>query len=63
MSQEILTFLEEIMQADGKIDEREEMAIEKVQSIFKEVNQLSPKKIVKSGWDSITGKIRKIVSK
>jgi uncharacterized tellurite resistance protein B-like protein len=37
MTTGIITFLNRIMEADGKIDEREEMAIEKVQSVFKEV--------------------------
>jgi len=34
MSQEIVGFLTKITEADGRIDEREEMAIERVQAIF-----------------------------
>jgi len=35
MSEEILGFLRNITEVDGRIDEREEMAIERIESIFK----------------------------
>lgn len=38
MASEILAFLKELSEVDGVVDEREEMAIEKVQAIFDEVN-------------------------
>ncbi|PXX89110.1 TerB family tellurite resistance protein [Marinobacter vulgaris] len=41
MSQEILIFLNGIAEADGPLDEREEMAIERVEAIFEEVNAIS----------------------
>ena len=44
MSQEILEYLREIALADGFLDEREEMAIEKVGLIFEEVGSLSVSK-------------------
>jgi len=56
MAQELLSLLTNIMEVDGKIDEREEMAIEKVRSIFKEANQISLEKAVstmKGGWSSV----------
>jgi len=43
MSQEILQFLQNIIEADGRIDEREEMAIEKVKSIFTEAGKINLK--------------------
>ncbi len=36
MSQEVLRFLREVMEADGIIDEREELAIERISRIFEE---------------------------
>lgn len=39
MSREIIVFLKKVMTADGKIDEREELAIEKIQSIFQEADK------------------------
>lgn len=57
MSQEILSFLRNIMHADGVIDEREEMAIEKAEAIFKKVNQFSLKQSIEGGWNSIMGTI------
>ena len=38
MSEEIIEFLRNITEADGRIDEREEMAIERIESIFKEAS-------------------------
>jgi len=49
MSQDILEFLKDIMEADGRIDAREEMAIESVQKILKVSNLvLIGKKIKKT---------------
>ena len=36
MLKDIISFLREVMEADGKIDEREEMAIERVEKVFAE---------------------------
>ncbi len=47
MTQETLSFLKQIIEVDGKIDEREEMAIEKVEAIFEEINRISFKKMLK----------------
>lgn len=56
MSREILTFLQNIIESDGRIDEREEMAIERVQTIFEETGKFSFKKTAKSSWESIKNK-------
>ena len=47
MSKEIVIFLSEIMAADGKLDEREEVAIEKVSAIFRAGNKFSITRITK----------------
>lgn len=52
MSQEILFFLSGIMNSDGRLDEREEMAIDKVKNIFDEVNRINI-------WDSVDSGITK----
>ena len=41
MLADILAFLREVMEADGRIDEREEMAIERVQKVFNEEMRFS----------------------
>jgi len=41
MSNEIISFLTGVAEADGAIDEREEMAIERVSTIFLTVNSFS----------------------
>ncbi len=38
---DILAFLREVMEADGRIDEREEMAIERVETVFSEEMRFS----------------------
>lgn len=62
MSQEIIKFLKEITEADGRVDEREEMAIERVEAIFKAAGKVSIKKTAKSGIFAITKKTKEIVS-
>lgn len=54
MSKEILGFLEQVMHADGRIDEREEMAIEKIRAVFREAGSLSVTRTLRSGWEQIT---------
>lgn len=49
MAEELISFLKAVSEADGVIDEREEMAIERVQAIFKEVDEISLKKVLNSG--------------
>lgn len=60
MSQEIVGFLREIIEADGRIDEREEMAIEKVQAVFDEVDRFNLMQVAKSGFKSMAGVADKI---
>jgi len=53
MSNDTLSFLQEIIESDGIVDEREEMAIERIKAIFKETGLFSFKKTAKSSWGSI----------
>jgi len=48
MAQEIILFLRGVMTADGQIDEREEMAIERVEGIFKEASKIKIKDKLKN---------------
>jgi hypothetical protein len=43
MSKEIIGFLRDIIEADGKIDEREIMALDVVEKIFNEAGKFSYK--------------------
>jgi len=63
MSQDILRFLNEIMEADGKIDEREEMAINLVGSIFSDVGKINIRKNIQSGINKITNTVGSILEK
>jgi len=53
MSQEILCFITDIMEADGRINDREESAIEEIRIIFSETNQNAFAKTMKSSWRSV----------
>lgn len=53
MSKEIVSFLQAVVESDGRIDEREEMAIERIHKIFSEVGQINFKEIAKDGYTSI----------
>ena len=66
MSKEIVSFLHEISEADQVLDERESLAIEKIESIFKEVGSLSydmkkklekTAQIAKTGIDAATNQV------
>jgi len=60
MSQEILGFLRNIVEVDGKIAASDEKAIANIEAIFNSTNKFSLKKKVRQSWDSIrkaTGKI------
>lgn len=46
ISKEIIKFLTDVIEADGVIDEREEMAIESIERIFKDAEQLNIKRII-----------------
>lgn len=49
MADELISFLKAISEADGYLDEREEMAIERVQAVFRDVDSFSVSKILVSG--------------
>ena len=55
MASEILVFLKDLSAVDGVVDEREELAIEKVEAIFKEVDKLKVSALLNSTIGSVTG--------
>ncbi len=63
MSQDILGFLNEIMEADGRVDEREEMAINLVENIFSEVGQINIRRNIQAGIDKITNTVGGVLTK
>lgn len=54
MSGEMTDFLREVIEADGRIDEREEMAIEKVQAVFDDVARFKIKEVTNKGSGAVT---------
>lgn len=55
MSRELVSFLREIIESDGRIDEREEMALEKVKAVFEDVARFKFNDVTKKGADAVTG--------
>ncbi len=53
MSREILGFLRNIVEVDGQLDQQDEKAIEKIESIFNSTNKFSARKKLHAGWGSI----------
>jgi len=62
MSKEILQFLRDTVEADGKVDEREEMAIERVEHIFEDVNKINLTGKIKSGLGKITASVGNVIN-
>lgn len=54
MSKEIVEFLRTVIESDGKIDEREEMAVENVKMIFDEVDRINIKQMTQRGFETIS---------
>jgi hypothetical protein len=48
MQSELLTFLREVVQADGVLDEREELAVDAIVAVFKRENAITLSKVGKS---------------
>ncbi|RLA15559.1 MAG: TerB family tellurite resistance protein [Gammaproteobacteria bacterium] len=63
MSAEILGFLRNMAATDGRIDERIEMEIERIEAIFKSVYKFSLKKNMQKGWGSIRQAVRKFFTR
>lgn len=55
MSREILKFLQDLSAIDGEVDEREELAIEKIEAIFTEVDRLQVKALLNSTLGAVKG--------
>ena len=63
MAKEISYFLRNVIEADGIIDEREEMAIEKIEDIFREVSKISIYKTAQTGWETASKTTKDVVNK
>ncbi len=63
MSQEILSFLRNMVAVENKIDPNNEKAIEDIEAIFKSANKITVQKIVQSGWGRIKSTKARIFSK
>jgi len=63
MSKEMLRFLREIVEADGKLDAREENAIASIESIIKDVGEPIIQKKARKGWKFISNTVNKSIAK
>jgi hypothetical protein len=63
MSQEIIGFLRNIVNAEGQIDSPEAIAVDKIEVVFKKANKISLRKKVKEGWRSTKKNIDRVISK
>ena len=62
MSQEILGFLRNMVAVDGKLNVKDEMAIENIEVIFNAANKFSLKNKVQTGWKTVKGLTGKVFS-
>ena len=62
MSQEILGFLRNIVEAGGELDVREVNTIKEIELTFNAAHELSIKKKVRGGWGAVKYKLGKIFS-
>ncbi|MFT6735284.1 MAG: hypothetical protein ACJAS9_003489 [Polaribacter sp.] len=53
MTEEIIMFLQELIESDGKIDINEKSAINEISFIFRDVGESFAEKKAKAGWQSI----------
>ncbi len=63
MTKEILDFLRNVIESDGTVDEREEMAIEKVDNVFREAAKFSISKTTQAGWETVSNATKNIINK
>jgi predicted small metal-binding protein len=57
MSNEIVEFLRSVIEADGKIDEREEMAVERVMKTFETVGKFNFKEMFETASNTMTSSL------
>jgi hypothetical protein len=63
MAREILGFLHNIVEADGRLNRRDEQAIANIEAIFDSANRISIRKKLRAGLSSIRQKTRRIFSR
>jgi uncharacterized tellurite resistance protein B-like protein len=62
MTKDVLIFLKEIIEVDGVVDEREEMALERVETVFNNVDKFSVKKNLMLNLQKIKMSLNKLSS-
>ncbi len=60
MSSDLIVFLKGVMEADGKIDEREELAIGKIQDIFEEAGRLFSQANIAKASETAKESVKKV---
>lgn len=63
MSQEILGFLRKIVEQDGRVDQRDETAIRKIETIFAATGKFSLGRKLRSGWGAIRRRTGKVLAR
>lgn len=63
MSQEILGFLRNMVAVDGKLNVKDEKAIENIEVIFNATNKFSLKNKIQAGWNFVKGITGKVFSR
>jgi hypothetical protein len=63
MSKEILNFLTSIIEADGRIDEREEIAIDKVKDIFIDASNVNISQKAQAGIKAVSEATQSAINK
>lgn len=63
MSGEILGFLRNIVEVEGQLDQQDEIAIEKIESIFSSANKFSVRKKLRAGLGSIRKTTGRVLSR
>jgi len=53
MSREILGFLRKIVEIDGRLNQQDQTAINKIEAVFNVANKFSARKQLNAGWNSI----------
>ncbi len=63
MAREILGFLRNIVEVDGRLNRQDEQAIEKIEAIFDSANRFSVRKKLRAGLSSVRHKAGRILSR
>jgi hypothetical protein len=59
MTEDLVAFIQRVVEADGIIDEREELALEKIESIFLETGRIFSKENLQKISDSVSDSVKR----